>query len=310
MSKHPKPKKSQNPKPPQSKQSFVDPIPGLILTTAVGVIAATIGAFVTTQMPASWQVYSGAISGIAVLIILGIAWWAKDKVSPKRVPLLIVSMITFTVIVLIGYFAWAAFHEQRTVYFLIDASENMSGKLQDVSPMVKLKSMQVPDQVEVGLSIYGGGLSDEYGCADVVQLIKPSPKQSGSLDISKAVDLITQLKPQNYGGLQNAVLKTIDDLVGRKGLQLIVVVTSGVDRRCASLDNKIVYQEAAKKNIDFVLQVATAGDVTDDDKQILYAFARGAYNNAKDSDALTRILYDAVHNPPSPIQRLYYATEP
>jgi hypothetical protein len=280
-----------------------------LLYTIIGVIIlAVANVIVRNLLPDFADDYINIFSGILLLIILGLAWLRFTKrPGAKGWSLVIVIATTLILIVGVGYFVWSTLAEQRTVYFMIDASEHMKDVFEEVSPRIKLNTLTVPDKVDVGLAVFGGSVGGKVGCDDIEELVPPSPKQNSVPEVSRAVDLLTQVKPSGVGNLHGAVLFAISRLAGRRGVQRVTVITSGLDKRCSNLDRAALDTAAAQKKVELELVVLTVGNISESDKADLQNYAsRRIYINAKTPDELPSKLQVILSAPPSPYDLYYF----
>ena len=237
-----------------------------------GVVVAVANFLVKKLLPESAKDYTDIVSYILLLALIGVILLRFQGLAGRKWAFLVVALVTVTIIATVGYFLQSALQEQRTVYFVVDASEQIYGLFTEIRPRIKLTAMPIRDQVEVGLAVFGGGLSGKTGCDDITELVAPSRKQESVPKISQAVDFLTEIKPSNYGNMQGAALYALTRLAGRRGVQQVVIVTSGIDSRCGSLDRAALDSLAKQKNIDFEIVVTAVGNLSDSDRKNLQAF--------------------------------------
>jgi hypothetical protein len=169
------------------------------------------------------------------------------------------------------YFFISAFKEHRTVYFLIDASDNMKGYLEQVSPQISLavNSAKFLNNVELGMAVYGGTLTGLGGCEDVTRLVNPSPSEESVPKIITQTEYISKIKPSGVAGLQNAILDSFSVLKDRRGLQQILVITYGLDDKCGALSRGFLDKIAKDFSINYELQIITMSETLEADQQAL-----------------------------------------
>lgn len=287
-----------------------------LIYTVIGVLILAIAniAF-RALLPDLADDYINIFSGVLLLILLGLVWLniAKQPSKQQRTKIwsfAIVGLVTVTLVVAFGYLIGSAFFEKRTVYFVVDASEHMDGLLTDVSPRIKLTTLPIPEQVEIGLTVFGSSLSGKSGCDDITELVAPSPKQKSVPQVSQAVDLLAELKPSSYGSIQNAALFALTRLTNRRGVQQIFIITSGIDTRCGNLDRANLDTVAIQKNVEYELVIATVGNVSDSDKQILQTFTNGRFIAAGTAAELPKIIEQILNEPPSTYKSYNYGYSP
>jgi hypothetical protein len=224
-----------------------------------------------------------------------------------RISWLLVLLVTLALLSGVGgFFLWQAWQEQRTVYLMIDASENMQGLLEEMAPRIQLTTMSIPDRFSLGMAVFGGGLSGQTGCNDTTQLVPPALKSESAAQIDQAIHSLVELPPIGEGSLQNAALYALEQLQGRKGVQQIFLITSGIDSRCDDLDRDELNAFAAQKDIEYELVVITIGDVSDTEQQILERFSYGRYINAGTSGELPDVFEKVITTPPSSYDTYQY----
>ncbi|WJW70314.1 hypothetical protein OZ401_005045 (plasmid) [Candidatus Chlorohelix allophototropha] len=203
---------------------------------------------------------------------------SKSAIGKRKWALLIVSIISivafssFIIVILI------TLPEKRTVYMMVDASDKMTTTLPQIRPRINLTTMSIPDGVDVGFAVFGGGFGTGGNCKDVSQLVPPSPKQDGIPLISKAVDSLIDLKPTGFGNLQYAATYALAQLAGRQGLQQILIITSSIDIRCGIPDRSEIENAASQKGISKLeIRVIAVGSVTEQEELILGKFTNNEY---------------------------------
>jgi hypothetical protein len=288
------------------KDETAEVIKQLLLYAVIpGIVVAVSNFLVKKVLPESAKDYTDIVSYILVLAIIGVVFLRLQGMHGRKWTFLVVSLVTVTIIVGVGYFLQSVLQEQRTVYFAVDASEHVNGLFTEIRPRIKLTTMPIPEQVEVGLAVFGGGLSGKFGCDDITELVAPSRKQDSVPRISQAVDLLAEIKPSNYGNLQSAALFALTRLAGRRGVQQVVIVTSGIDSRCGNLDRAALDSLAEQKNIEFEIVVTAVGNLSDSDRKTLQAFTNGRLITTGTAD-LPKVIEQILTTPPSPYKPYNY----
>jgi hypothetical protein len=191
------------------------------------------------------------------------------------------------------------FAEERTVYFVIDASSNMRGRFEQIRSRIELQAMGMPADIDYGLAVFGGHLSGEVGCNDITALVPPLPKDVAVPEISRAVSLLVDLEPRGVGALQEAVLHTIDQLEGRRGIQQIFVITSAIDAACDPLDRAAIEDTVNANRIEVELIVVSVGALHEPDALALEHYA-DRYIPLETAVELPAVIEEVVGTPPLP----------
>lgn len=141
----------------------------------------------------------------------------------------------------------------------------------DIANLVSLAIQHVPDNYEVGLMIAGGAGAQDP-CSNILSIQPPALKRAFEADIQSKLAYLNDFKPQGPGNIELAVLEAIKILGGRKNVQEIIVITSGVDERCGSLDGNLLKLAASQYNVQFTLKILSVGDENKNTKE-KYIFA-------------------------------------
>jgi hypothetical protein len=257
----------ENKQPPELTKEFLYPLIFLILTAGANLI-------VKRLLPDSADDnLVDLISGAILLLLVGIILTRARKIEGKRWSQAIVAVVTIIVFVGLILFFRSVLAEKRTVYFIVDASENMQGLFQEIRPRIKLRASSVPDRFDIGLAIFGGSISGQSGCEDFVQLVAPSPKNESLSQISDSIDLLSELEPHGFGSLQNAISYVIKQLEKRRGVQQIIVITSKFDNRCGELDRKTLEKLAAQNKVEIELIIMAVGTINSAEQQLYQGYA-------------------------------------
>lgn len=232
----------------------------------------------------------------AIQMVIAILWiYRETHVNRFRRPAII--LIAIVVGVVITVLLWVTV-EQRTMYFVVDASSNMSGHIGEIK-RVELETISAVGKNAFGLMVFGGGLSGKVGCNDIKYLVEPSPDERSLEDISTALRALTDLQPTGFGGLQNAVMAAIELLKDRKGLHQIFVITSGYDDRCEDLDRADVDELAGRLGVRYELIVVTIGALSEAERVIFDGYA-DRHMNTVDALDVKQAIQDVVRSAPLP----------
>lgn len=203
-----------------------------------------------------------------------------------------------TVIALIlpfSYFTISNIFTRKIYYLIIDTSQNLGNRLREAGLKAKLTTISFPDRSEVGMAVYGSSLSGNFGCDDNVQLVAPVPKQDGVPQISQAIDLLTEISTNGYGGMQNAVLYAFSQLNDYRGKKKIIIITSRIDARCGKLNRVELDKIANDRGIDYELTIIPVGNLSDEDRKALQDFSAGRYFEAKTTEDVPAVINEAVN---------------
>jgi len=229
---------------------------------------------------------------------LSIFIFIKISKEPKLAN--IITILT-TLVIFLGlyWFTLLILREPRTIYFVVDASEQMEGLLNDVQGRVELKTMTIPRLVETGLTVFGGRLSGKNDCDDSTEQVAPMPKEKSVPEIIDALNSLTKIRPGGFGGMQNALTQVLGNFANREGQQEIIVITGGIDHRCEELDRQSLDKLANKDNIDYVITVLTIPGISESDQRTLENFAGEGYITLKSKDDLAQVINDIITTPRS-----------
>jgi hypothetical protein len=242
------------------------------------------------------SLFSGIL--LVLTLVLGSLYLRHRKTQRK---IIAGAMITTLVLVISAlYLLCDRYITRDTVFFIVDASENMQAYFKEVEPRINLLASTVPDNVETGLMVFGGRITILRECDDIASLVAPSPKQTSIPAIDKSIQQLTNLRPQGRGTLQRALLKALTELSERQqelpergGIKQFVVITSGVDISCGDLDREELEIAADQKDIDFQLTIITIGPVMEEDKILLERFA-DKYFNVQSPEQVPEVAETAV----------------
>ncbi len=238
------------------------------------------------------------ITGILVLIIITLFWKRFIRLVRQKPSTLVVIMVTATLLFILSNYLFTTFSERRTVYFLVDSSEQMTNLFSKIGPRIKLEA-STTDRVDVGLTVMGGNLGGRTGCNDTTELVKPMPYKDGFPKIIQELDLLEKIEPHGFAPLQYAVIQAINTLANRRGIHQIFVVTSGIDTRCGSLDRVEVDRIALEKHVQFELVIISVGTVSEQQQSYLSYFSKGQYVYLQYPDELDKYLNSVINSPPA-----------
>ena len=223
--------------------------------------------------PYLWAPLQLVIGVLLITILLMVYLLRRQATSKLR--LFFTSFITIVVIAISGTYLYQIFFlEQRTVYFVIDASENMN-VLPTVATEIKLRVASVPERLNVGLAVYGSQLGVDLGCDDFTQLVEPAPKSDSQTEIDRTSDLLSlrATRGVGVGGLHEAVLASVRALTQYNGVHQIVVITTSLDERCAPLNQSEVFELAQEVGVELELIVVSIGAIPPQDALKYDAYA-------------------------------------
>lgn len=233
------------------------------------VVAGIVAAIDLTFLPIfreSDKAFVHIFVALAVLLVFLAIWFAKNLTYRL--------VIAFSTVVILGLaLAFrSVFIEQRTVYFIIDASEGMRGQIVNVNPILYINTQTVPRRADIGLILVGSGLQGNRGCTDFIE-IEPAPREENVPLVQEVSSHLESVPLNGYGNLQGAVLYALEHLVGRRGPHQIIIITSQVDDRCGQLDRAAVDHiiEASHMMVEIIL--VPVGEVSEEDLGQLNAFA-------------------------------------
>ena len=161
-------------------------------------------------------------------------------------------------------------------YIIFDYSTNMQGVLRGtkVGSLISVAAAQVPDNTDVGLMMSGDPIvGDENECYRAKQIQPIAPKSEGLTNIEKSVAYLDDFSPQGPGNIENAILQAINNLAGRKDVQEIIVITSGLDETCEPLNRNILDIAAGVKDVKYSIIILAVGEQSEATTQKLSHFA-------------------------------------
>lgn len=217
--------------------------------------------------------------------------------KPNRWTYAIVAGVSIFIIVGIGVYSRWVLIERRTMYFIVDASEGSPTTFRELASRIKITTLPVPPETEIGLEAFGGGYSANSGCDDVVELVAPTPKAEAIEKISDALALLDQDSPKGFSGIQHATEYALKQLANRRDTQQIWILVTRLDTRCGELDRNEIDRIAAENNVKYELVIITVGPVSEADQRVLSAFA-GRYIYAQTADEIPIIIQQQSRIPP------------
>lgn len=253
-------------------------------------------------------IVQGIASAIAIIAaIFGFIMWVRPRLARiPRLPrvrqirwsLLIVTMFSLLVIGATGWFLVSPFLQQRTLYFLMDASDRVnSSDLKEISLKAKLNAASVPQRVDVGLAVFGGNLSGQLGCNDVKELVEPLGHDPSISLMNEQLDLLVQIHPEGAASIQAAAEFAIKRLSNRPGLHQIIILTTGIDPRCPNLDREALNKLARNSRARFEIIPITVGNPSEFDRVRLNEFAVDRYVELESLGDLPQLIKEILSDP-------------
>lgn len=257
------------------------------------------GALLQVLYPYWTSTISTIAAGVLILVLVAIIPWlvgTQTIRTPQKSPLL--GSILVGIVIVFGWIGTRP-TPQGTVYFIVDASENMRGIFSNVEPTVRLAMAQIPENLDVGLMMMGNLALGAGDCDNATSLLRPQPQPTSLPTIEERLADLSRIPPQGRSNLQGALLKAISqDLAGRAAVQQIVVITSGVDTFCGQLDPNDLAAAATTAGIQYTITIITIGPQSPEDQVRLEALAIGGqYRNLTTIDELPVVIPTLV-NPP------------
>lgn len=240
---------------------------------------------------------------IVGIVVFGIMLSRDQNLGARKWSVTLAVSVTLILVLTTSYFMLSAFLEERTVYFVVDVSANAEGLSKEIFTRVNLGFEQIPDNVNIGLAIFGGNIVGQSGCNDITELVSPAPKQESIPQIEKAINNLSIVTPSGDSALQNSIIYALSRLAGRRGEQQIFVVTASVDSRCGVLDRKFLDSIAAQSDTKYEIVVVHVGEISDTDSKILIAFAN-RFVNVSTTAELSNVIQEVLDTPSS-IYQIY-----
>jgi von Willebrand factor type A domain len=186
--------------------------------------------------------------------------------------------------------------ERASVLLLMDASGSMAQpagggerKIEAARSAVgELLDSLSPD-IEVGMRVFGGGVSGKTGCADTAEIFPVAPVEPGLMKARLA-----RYQPDGTTPLGLGLREAAGDLP-RSGTRAIVLVSDGRDR-CAPPEPCEVAERIARGGVDLRIE-AIGFQVGGADRAQLRCIARaggGVYHDAQDPESLADSLNAVV----------------
>lgn len=288
-----------------------------VLVTVGLLIGVIIGVILQGSQPTGNSTSSNVLANLAyvlaVILILGIIAYGGillkyQDLGARKWSLTIAISVTLVLVLAASYFMLSAFLEERTVYFIVDASANAQDVSQEIFGQTSLGLEQIPDNVDVGLAVFGGRISGLDDCYDITELVKPSPKQESIPEMNQAIRLLSKITPSGESALQNSIVSALSSLTSRQGVQQIIVVTASLDSTCGRLDRKFLDTIASRSNIKYEIVMIYIGELSEEDSKTLSEFSN-RFANIRTSEELSNIIQDVFFVPPSLYQiyeQVYY----
>lgn len=222
---------------------------------------------------------------------------ALPKGEAKRLLYSALAGLVTAAVVLAAGIAWvAAIQRPSTLYFVVDATEQMKPVFGEVRTHIQAAVPTTLSRARVGLRVYGGQVSGGEGCRDTKQLIEPAIYQDLATRLDSALSTV---EPSGYGSLTVAVLETVySDLVEMEGPVRLVVITSGPDSRCDPPEGGILESRAKDIPPSVDILIIGIGQLGLHDSEMLETCARalggryyGTTTPAGLPDVITEVSY-------------------
>ncbi|MCB0172558.1 MAG: protein kinase [Anaerolineae bacterium] len=185
-----------------------------------------------------------------------------------------------------------------TWQFIVDASGNMAEPLDgrpkiDIARAALDKELRIlPDNVNAGLRIFGGGESGLEPCQDTKLLVEPVTDDSGQISAALA-----GLSPQGEAPLTEAIVQAISDFdLSHSNKNSLIIITAGLDT-CETEAISQVETLSRRLGIDLDLHLiglGVADPAASEQLQQLATAAGGDYYAADSEDEVRQVLGDQI----------------
>ncbi len=229
-------------------------VPGLVVT-AIGFLIV----YVIQRICPGWTSEFANLVGAFIIMLLVIALVRSS--GRGRIIVLVLLVIGLSTL---GVNVNKRCVQRGGTYFVVDLSENMSGRTQGIGTSIDVTSKSVNDRMDIGLIVYGGQLSGTSGCEDITPLVEPAPKETSIPEIEAAVEMLSTAQPSGPETRQRALLLAIDELAERPEVQDIILITSGPDNGCTALNRTALEIRAGARNVAYKLTIVTVGRQTEE----------------------------------------------
>lgn len=218
--------------------------------------------------------------------------WLKLQLSAYT---LFTVMLSVIIIQSIGL-AWLyVVTRPPTVYVLLDATAKTEPYYDSIVQRLFETTEVQPPNSRGGLRVYGGNLSGDSGCSNTMQLIEPMPIDGYGEEVKKVLGKIT---PSGNSSLTVAVLEALkNDLKQYRGPVKLIIVTSGIDAECDSLESDIfeALADDIKKNTrdDITIVIFGVGDISTEEQNTLVNYAKaysGKFFYSENAEALLSVI--------------------
>ncbi|MDQ2809906.1 MAG: effector-associated domain EAD1-containing protein [Chloroflexota bacterium] len=188
--------------------------------------------------------------------------------------------------------AWIrAVLQPSTVYYVIDATDQMAPLFASVRTYVQAAAASASPHTQIGLRVYGGENSTS-DCQDTEQILPPRmyPDIESTLDSS-----LTQIHPGGQSSLTAAVLAAIqDDISKLDGSTKLIIITSGNNSKCdPQLPSGILEGRASHVKSDLDVIIISVGPLDNEHQQVLVRYAQafhGRYLSVSGPEKLTGVI--------------------
>ncbi len=241
-------------------------------------------------------------------IVFGIVLSGYQKLNSRKWSISIAVSITLVLVLTASYFMLSNFLEERTVYFLVDESANAQNVSREILTRLNLNVDQIPDNVEVGLAVFGGSIGGETGCDDITEMVKPTPKQESVPQIKQAVIELLNITPSGDAILQNSIIYALSRLSGRQGIQQIIIMTDSLNSKCGILNRKFLNTLAYQSNTKYEITIIYIGQISKSDSKNLAAYA-DHFVDISTAGELPSVIQEILFTPPS-LYKIYNRVYP
>ena len=271
-----------------SNKSYIIILASTLLCFVIGILGNLLGGLLQHYvLEQTFEFVS--ITSILALTVAGffIGMWLEHQ---KKVISIKKAMYWILVILVTGTIALAtilssvyATLRPPMTYFLVDATNEMKPLFEDVRTQV---GIAVAPNDKVGLSIYSGNMDASTECGNTRQLIEPGTYRDPGTELETSLSAI---KPGGQSSLRGAVLQTLKNLAAYDEPIQLVIITSGTNLECDSLQERFAGNINSNINIVFI----SIGQLSSHTSQILENYVsafHGAYLNIPTTAQLSQAI--------------------
>ena len=263
-------------------------IPRSIAFAIIGFLLGVLGNLFAAWIQQSVLQDSFTPSSVTLIIsltIIGIvAGTYIDRNKPKA-PLLtkqinsriiywvIAALITGAIVInaLAVLFSGSFRNQPTTIYFVVDATENMQPIFTSVREQVQKAASTVRNDSRIGLRVYGGENNSDSLCQDSQQILVPSeyPKAQSLLD-----RVLAGVQPVGHSSMTGAVLEALfSDIQMEERPVKLILITSGIDPICDPPAADFLKDRAKDIGRNVELLIISIGDQDENSYRILESYA-------------------------------------